>query len=237
MLNLLSQGSLYDMETPIPGLRRDPRISVPAMPTEDTPSVRSGFQKKRRTVIEGKIVKWVFFTCAAVSVLTTIGIVGSLVSQAFGFFFEVSVWEFVTGTRWTPILKPQSYGVLPLVGGTLLVASIAAIVALPVGLATAIFLAEYAPNKVRRIIKPTLEILAGIPTVVYGYFALTFVTPQLMRIFPDMIVFNALSAGLVMGVMIIPMVSSLSEDAMVAVPDCLRTVYQIALRNQRRLVT
>ncbi|MCH8869495.1 MAG: phosphate ABC transporter permease subunit PstC [Chloroflexi bacterium] len=196
------------------------------------------FRRRRRTAIESKVIKWVFFGCALISVLTTIGILFSLISQAMGFFFEVSVWEFISGTRWTPILKPQSYGVLPLVGGTLLVAAIAAIVALPVGLATAIFLAEYAPGKVRRIIKPTLEVLAGIPTVVYGYFALTFVTPILQRVFPDMLVFNALSAGLVMGIMIIPMVSSLSEDAMVAVPRSLRnaafalgaTRFEVSLR-------
>lgn len=196
------------------------------------------FRRRRSAAIESKIVKWVFFGCALISVLTTIGIVYSLLSQSMGFFFEVSVWEFLSGTRWTPILKPQSYGVLPLVGGTLLVASIAAVVALPVGLSTAIFLAEYAPGKVRRVIKPTLEVLAGIPTVVYGYFALTFVTPILQDIFPDMLVFNALSAGLVMGIMIIPMVSSLSEDAMVAVPRSLRnaafalgaTRFEVSLR-------
>ena len=143
-------------------------------------------------------------------------------SQAWGFFGEVPVWDFLTGTRWSPILKPRSYGVLPLVSGTLLVTALAAAVAIPVGLATAIYLSEYAPDTARRILKPVLEVLAGIPTIVYGYFALTFVTPQLQIIFPDMLVFNALSAGLVMGLMIIPMVSSLSEDAMLAVPRSLR---------------
>ena len=127
-----------------------------------------------------------------------------------------------TGTRWTPILKPRAYGVLPLLSGTLLVTVIAAVVALPIGLMTAIFLSEYAPDKVRRVIKPILEVLAGIPTVVYGYFALTFLTPQLQHIFDDLLIFNALSAGIVMGVMIIPMVSSLSEDAMIAVPKNLK---------------
>jgi phosphate transport system permease protein len=156
------------------------------------------------------------------SVLTTIGIVVTLASQAMGFFFEVSLWEFLTGTRWTPILKPRSYGVLPLVSGTLLVSTIAAMVALPIGLATAIFLAEYAPDKVRKFVKPALEILAGIPTVVYGYFALSFVTPLFQKMIPDLIIFNALTAGLVMGIMIIPMVSSLSEDAMMSVPRSLR---------------
>lgn len=186
-------------------------------------AIVSSFSRRRRSVtIEGKMVRWLFFSCAIISILTTVGIIFTLVSQAIGFFFEVSLWDFLTGTRWTPILKPRAYGVLPLVSGTLLIAAIAALVALPVGLATAIFLAEYAPNKVRRIVKPVLEILAGIPTVVYGYFALTFVTPQLQHIFPEMLVFNALSAGIVMGVMIIPMVSSLSEDAMVSVPRSLR---------------
>lgn len=181
-------------------------------------------QTRRRTRrrLEGAIVRRVFFACALLSVLTTVGIVGALVSQAWGFFMEVPLWDFLTGTRWTPILKPRAYGVLPLVSGTLLVTALAAAVAIPVGLATAIFLSEYAHDKVRRVVKPTLEVLAGIPTVVYGYFALTFVTPQIQVIFPDMLVFNALSAGLVMGLMIVPMVSSLSEDAMMSVPRSLR---------------
>ena len=172
--------------------------------------------------IEGFIVKWVFFACATISILTTIGILFTLIYQATSFFNEISIWEFLTGTRWTPILRPRSYGVLPLVSGTLLVTLIAALVALPTGLMAAIFLSEYAPDKLRRVVKPVLEVLAGIPTVVYGYFALTFVTPLLQTVFEGLIVFNALSAGLVMGVMIIPMVSSLSEDAMVAVPRNLR---------------
>jgi len=188
--------------------------------------------------VEGSIVKWLFMACASVSILTTIGILVTLLYQGYGFFNEVSPWEFLTGTRWTPILKPRSYGVLPLVSGTLLVTVIAAMVALPVGLMTAIFLSEYAADNVRRIIKPILEILAGIPTVVYGYFALTFVTPLLQNIFNDLLVFNALSAGIVMGVMIIPMVSSLSEDAMISVPRNLReaayalgaTRYEVSLR-------
>ena len=187
---------------------------------------RAGFSDPgwRRNIrgVEGGVVKAIFFACALVSILTTVSIVVSLVSQAWGFFSEVSLWDFLTGTRWSPILKPRSYGVLPLVSGTLLVTVLAAAVAIPVGLATAIFLSEYAPDRARRVLKPVLEVLAGIPTIVYGYFALTWVTPQLQVIFPDMLVFNALSAGLVMGLMIIPMVSSLSEDAMLAVPRSLR---------------
>ena len=178
--------------------------------------------RRGRRDIEGKVVRWLLIGCAAVSIFTTVGILITLLTEAYQFFIEVPVWDFITGTRWTPILKPQSFGVLPLVMGTLLVATIAAAVALPVGLFTAIFLSEYAPETISRIIKPILEVLAGIPTVVYGYFALTFVTPQLQKVIPDLIIFNALSAGMVMGIMIIPMVSSLSEDAMLAVPRSLR---------------
>ena len=140
--------------------------------------------------LEGIIVKWIFFACAIVSIFTTIAILFTLFYQALSFFDEIPVWDFLTGTRWTPILKPRSYGVLPLVSGTLLVTAIAAIVALPIGLMTAIFLSEYAPDKLRRVLKPILEILAGVPTVVYGYFALTFVTPLLQTILSDLIIFN-----------------------------------------------
>ncbi len=167
-------------------------------------------------------MKYIFFTCAVLSIATTVGILFSLASQAMGFFQEIGVIEFLTGTEWRPILKPRAYGVLPLVSGTLLVAMVGALVAVPVGLGTAIYLAEYAPDKARRVLKPFLEILAGIPTVVYGYFALTFVTPLLQHFIGGLPIWNALSAGLVMGLMIIPIVSSLSEDAMVAVPRSLR---------------
>lgn len=191
---------------------------------------------RRRGALRGALTEraagWLFFACAVMSILTTFGIVGSLLSQALGFFREIPLWDFLFGTTWSPILKDaegnRHYGVLPLVSGTVLVAAIAAAVAVPAGLAIAIYLSEYAPDKLRRTIKPALEVLAGIPTVVYGYFALTFVTPLLQRIplrpfQEDLLVFNALSAGLVMGLMIIPMVSSLSEDAMVAVPRSLRS--------------
>ena len=179
-------------------------------------------RRRQSMAMEERLVRWIFASCALVSVVTTVGIVVLLLNQSIGFFQEVSVWEFITGTRWSPILKPNSYGVLPLVCGTVLVAVIASAVAVPVGLFTAIFLSEYAPDRVRRVIKPALEILAGIPTIVYGYFALSFVTPLLQKIMPDLLIFNALSAGIVMGLMIIPMVSSLSEDAMLAVPRSLR---------------
>ena len=200
---------------------------------------QSSFTKRSRgSSLEGSIVKYIFLACASLSILTTLAILLTLSYQAYEFFKEISIIEFLTGTRWTPILKPRSYGVLPLVSGTLLVTVIAAMVAIPIGLTTAIFLSEYAPDWLRRIIKPILEVLAGIPTVVYGYFALTFVTPLLQVFLPDLIIFNALSAGIVMGVMIIPMVSSLSEDAMISVPRSLRegayalgaTRYEVSLR-------
>jgi phosphate transport system permease protein len=159
---------------------------------------------------------------AFLSVLTTIMILGVLVFEAASFFTKVSIVEFLSETRWTPLFTPQYFGILPLISGTILVTIIALLVAVPIGLGSSIYLAEYAPEQIRRIVKPILEILAGVPTVVYGYFALTFVTPILQNIFPRMIVFNALSAGIVMGIMIIPMVSSLSEDAMLAVPQYLR---------------
>ena len=176
----------------------------------------------RRRRLGEWLIQRLLLLCALVSVLTTVGIVLSLVTETVGFFRQVSIVEFVTGTRWTPLFQPAHFGILPLVGGTLLVAVGASLVALPVGLATAIFLSEYAPEVVRRVVKPVLEVLAGIPTVVYGYFALTFVTPIIRHIVPTANVFNAASASLVMGVMIIPMVSSLSEDAMMAVPRSLR---------------
>ena len=211
------------------------------IPLEETITEVSGLmdpKKKLWVKLEGSIVKWLFMSCALVSILTTVGILIILLYQGYGFFKEINLWEFLTGTRWTPILKPRSYGVLPLVSGTLIVTVIAASVALPVGLMTAIFLSEYAADRVRRVIKPILEILAGIPTVVYGYFALTFVTPLLQNVLDDLLIFNALSAGLVMGIMIIPMVSSLSEDAMISVPRNLReaayalgaTRYEVSLR-------
>lgn len=181
-------------------------------------------RRRRNQHREQVLVSILLVGAAVISILTTLGIVVILVAQSIGFFTEVSVWEFLLGTEWAPLFSPQKFGVLSLVGGTLLVAIIAGIVSLTLGLGAAIFLSEYAPERLRRVLKPILEVLAGIPTVVYGYFALTFVTPILQGIFGNdqVIVFNALSAGLVMGLMIMPMVSTLSEDAMVAVPRSLR---------------
>ncbi len=168
------------------------------------------------------IIERALFLCAALSVLTTAGIVAVLAFETYEFLREVPVLDFLTGTEWTPLFSNQKFGVLPLVVGTMLVSAIAMVVALPMGLLSAIYLSEYSPSGFRRVIKPVLEILAGVPTVVYGYFALTFVTPLLQVIFPTLSGFNALSPGLVMGLMILPLVSSLSEDAMRAVPQGLR---------------
>ena len=168
------------------------------------------------------IIERLLFLCAALSVLTTAGIIVVLAVETFEFLREVSIVEFLTGTEWTPLFANQRFGVLPLVGGTMLVSAIAMLVALPMGLLAAVYLSEYAPSGVRRVVKPVLEILAGVPTVVYGYFALTFVTPLLQQFLPTLSGFNALSPGLVMGLMILPLVSSLSEDAMRAVPRGLR---------------
>ena len=154
--------------------------------------------------------------------VTTAGIIWVLAQETLNFFRQVSVVSFLTGTQWTPLFQPSSFGVLPLVGGTLMIVVGAALVAIPLGLGTGIFLSEYASNRLRGILKPVLEILAGIPTVVYGYFALTFVTPQLRQLFPSIQVFNAASASIVVGVMILPMIASLCDDALRAVPQSLR---------------
>jgi phosphate transport system permease protein len=168
------------------------------------------------------VVKIALLLVALISVLTTTAILFSLLKDSIGFFLEVPIWDFLFGTKWTALFVPQHFGVLPLVAGTVLVAVIAGGIALVLGMGAAIFLSDYAPDRLRRILKPVLEILAGIPTVVYGFFALSFVTPLLQLVFRDLIIFNALSAGIVMGLMIMPMVSTLSEDAMVSVPRSLR---------------
>lgn len=169
-----------------------------------------------------KLVQGLLFVAAAVSVLTTVAIVASLVLPAVDFFRVVSPWEFLTGTTWAPLFEPGSFGVLPLVVGTVTISFWSALVAFPLGLGVAAYLSEYAPARAAGALKPILEILAAIPTVVLGYFALTFVTPLLRGLGLDVEIFNALSASLVLGVMLIPTVASLSEDAMAAVPRDLR---------------
>jgi phosphate transport system permease protein len=168
------------------------------------------------------VIEWGLFLCALLSIGTTIGIIVVLTVETFAFLRQVPIVEFLTGTEWTPLFAVPRFGVLPLVAGTMLVSLIAMLVALPMGLLSAIYLSEYAGAGVRRVVKPVLELLAGIPTVVYGYFALLFVTPLLQRFIPALSGFNALSPGIVMGIMILPLVSSLAEDAMRGVPRGLR---------------
>ena len=188
--------------------------------------------QSRRSRIKEKIIESALLACGLLSILTTVGIISVLLFETIGFFKEgpvvkkISVAEFFveffTGTEWTPLFQKKHFGVLPLVAGTVLTSGIAILVAGPLGILTAIYLSEYAPARIRRILKPMLEILAGVPTIVYGYFALLFVTPMLKQLIPGLGRFNALSPGIVMGIMIVPLVSSLSEDAMYAVPRGLR---------------
>jgi phosphate transport system permease protein len=168
------------------------------------------------------VVKGLLAVCALISVATTVGIVVALFIPAIEFFGEVSIVDFLTGTEWAPLFEPSVFGVLPLIAGTLVVTACACLVCVPFGLGAAIYLSEYAQRRTRKILKPLLEILAGIPTVVYGYFAITFVTPRLQELGLPVGVFSALSAGLVMGVMLLPTVASISEDSMAAVPQDLR---------------
>ena len=162
------------------------------------------------------------FGCASVTVLTTVCIVVVLLVESVRFFFDVSVFEFLTDTKWTPLLKPQHFGILPLMCGTLLVACGSSLIAIPIGLGTAVFLSEYASPRMRGIIKPVVEVLAGIPSVVYGYFAVVSISPWVRAAFPSAGPFNAASACVVVGIMTLPMIISLSEDALRAVPRSLR---------------
>jgi phosphate transport system permease protein len=178
-------------------------------------------RRRVRLVVEF-VIERALFLSAAGSILITAGIILVLLFETAAFLGEVPLTEFLFGTVWTPLFSDKHFGVLPLVSGTLLSSGIAMVVALPAGLMTAIYLSEYAPPAVRRTVKPVLELLAGVPTVVYGYFALLFITPKLQAIVPGLSGFNALSPGIVMGIMILPLVSSLSEDALRSVPNGLR---------------
>lgn len=201
---------------------------------------RLELKKRKKLLSSDRIMPIVLAIFAGISILTTIGIVIILLTESAGFFRQVPLLDFLFGTKWTPLFagSQQAFGVLPLVAGTLMITGIASLVALPIGLFSGIYLSEYAPARVRAVLKPLLEILAGIPTIVYGFFALTFVTPLLQKLIPELSVFNALSAGLVVGIMIIPMISSLSEDAMSAVPRSIRdaayalgaTRFEVALK-------
>ncbi len=178
----------------------------------------TSYQKKNKLI--EKIVPKLLMLTGVLSILTTVGIIFTLFKESIVFFSDVSLIDFYFSTNWAP--WSGHFGVLPLIGGTLLVTAIATVVAVPLGIGSAIYLSEYANSRVRSTIKPILEVLAGIPTVVYGYFALTFITPFLSSFIPELKIFNALSAGIVVGIMITPMVASLSEDAMNAVPNNLR---------------
>ena len=196
-------------------------MATPELSAGAEPRLRPGSLSGRRRIGED-VVKGVLALCALLSVATTVGIVFALFVPAVEFFREISSVDFFTGTTWAPLFEPATFGVLPLISGTLLVTSIASLVAMPLGLGAAIYLSEYASPRTRGILKPALEILAGIPTIVFGYFALTYVTPLLRDLGIQVDIFNTLSAGLVMGVMLLPTVASLSEDAMGAVPRDLR---------------
>lgn len=188
-------------------------------PLEAAPSV---VLPKKRVRLSEVGVQAVLFVAATISVLTTIGIVLSLVLPAIDFFREISVWEFLTGTRWAPLFLDASFGVVPLLVGTFVIAFWASLVAFPLGLGVAIYLSEYAPERVTRVLKPAIELAEAIPTVALGYFALTFVTPLLRDIGVEVEIFNVLAASFVLGIMLIPTITSVSDDAMSAVPQDLR---------------
>lgn len=200
---------------------------MPATPPEAAAGTTPRSLRRPRPRYLERVIESLLVLAALISVATTIGIVIALIPPTISFFGEedVSLGEFLTGTNWSPLFAEgqREFGVLPLVSATLVITLIAVVVAIPLGLGAATYLSEYASRRVRSVLKPVLEVLAGIPTVVYGFFALEFVTPFLGRILPfELDIYNALSAGLVMGIMIIPTVASLAEDAMSAVPNSLR---------------
>jgi len=178
--------------------------------------------RRRARVLRERLIELLLFLAALLSVFTTVGIVYILVKESVVFFREVPIGRFLTDTQWTPLFDDAHFGILVLLSGTLTSSAVALAIAIPLGTVIAIYLSEFAPFKVREVAKPFLELLGGVPTIVYGYFALLFITPLLQRVYPDLPGFNLLSAGIVMGIMIIPYVSSISEDAMRAVPMSLR---------------
>jgi phosphate transport system permease protein len=179
-------------------------------------------QKEFKADAKEHLIRGIFLSFALLSIVTTVGIVVVLLSDSIEFFSNVSVIEFFTSTSWNPTIKPVEFGVLPLISGTLTFTLMTSLIAIPTGVLAAIYLSEYAGDRVRAVIKPALEVLAGIPTVVYGYFALVYITPILKLVFPEVSTFNVLSASIVVAIMIIPTIASISEDAMRAVPDTLR---------------
>jgi phosphate transport system permease protein len=212
--------------------------AVPELPLTGEARLAQMAQAKVRRKRREKAIETVLLLAACVSVFTTLGIVYILLKESFAFFTHVSLWDFLTDTQWTPLFDDAHFGIMVLLSGTLTSSAVALLVAIPLGTIIAIYLSEFAGHKTRETLKPLLELLSGVPTIIYGYFALLFVTPLLQKIFPELPGFNVLSAGLVMGIMIIPYVASLSEDAMRAVPMGLRegsyamgaTRYQTAVR-------
>lgn len=180
-------------------------------------SLQSPFEK-----LEDKTMQAVLTLCGLVSIVTTFGIIWVLLSETLAFFAEVPLWKFIADTQWTPLFADKHFGIWALVSGTVITSAVAIATALPLGLLSAIYLSEYARPAVRTTIKPVVELLASVPTVVYGYFALSWLTPVLQALLPSLQGFNALSAGLMMGVMIIPIIASVAEDALYAVPASLR---------------
>ncbi|NEO26679.1 MAG: phosphate ABC transporter permease subunit PstC [Kamptonema sp. SIO4C4] len=205
----------------------------------DLPSANSALWQPNRTRSKRVqfIVKSIFALFAIVSVATTIGIVLTLIYETIAFFGEVSIFDYLFDTKWTPLFQSKEFGIIVLISATFLTSGIAIVVALPLGLFSAICLSEYASERMRKILKPILEILAGVPTVVYGYFALLFVTPLLQTFIPNLEGFNALSAGIVLGIMITPLVASLSEDAIYSVPQSLRDGSYALGATKRETVT
>lgn len=203
-----------------------------------TATVAEALRRRRLNRWPEECIRYALFLCAFLSIGTTVGIIAVLVTEASLFFREVGFFEFLFGTEWSPLIAPHSYGVLPLICGTLLIVVGSSLIAIPIGLASAIYLSEYASRGIRDKVKPILEILAGIPTIVYGYFALTFITPLLQKVFPSTEVFNAASGAIVVGIMVLPMVASLCDDALRAVPAALRhgafalgaTRYEVSIR-------
>ena len=193
-----------------------------ASPRLDAAAAGARLKRRRSRILRERAIEAVLFLAALVSVFTTVGIVYVLVKESVVFFQAVPLWQFLSDNQWTPLFDDQHFGIMVLLSGTLTSSTVALAVAIPLGTVIAIYLSEFAPFRLREIAKPFLELLGGVPTIVYGYFALLFVTPLLQRIYPELPGFNLLAAGLVMGVMIIPYVASISEDAMRAVPMHLR---------------
>jgi phosphate transport system permease protein len=188
----------------------------------DTPSTALWRPNRDRAKLVQNIVKLFCGAFAAISIVTTLGIVATLIFETLAFLQQVPLWQFLTDRRWTPLFSSKEFGIFVLVSATVMISFIAILVAMPLGLLAAVCLSEYATPGVRRVLKPVLEVLAGVPTVVYGYFALLTVTPVLQFFLPNLKGFNSLSAGLVLGIMITPLVASLSEDAIYSVPQRLR---------------